>query len=127
MRKVCLAGVMAAAVALSACGKEEAEAPKPDKKARTEQQAVDLKEMTLTGTVQKVEKKKKDGTVMMSWFVLVDESGAEIHLPKGKADEFDGAKVKITGMGYVSKKKDKELPVLKTIEKIEKLEAAAAK
>lgn len=126
MRKLCMVACMMAMVAATtACAKDEpAKDAKCEKKAKVEQTA-DLKELTLSGTVQKVEKRKKDGTTMMSWFVLVDESGRQIHLPKGKADEYEGAKVKVTGMGFISEKKGKELPVLKTLDKVEKIEDPA--
>ena len=91
-------------------------------KANHQEQASELKLMTLTGTIHKVEKKKKDGSVMMSWHVLTDEAGNDIHLPKGKADEYEGLKVKVTGSGYLADKKGHEVPVLKTVEAIEKIE-----
>ena len=121
MKKVCLVGIMAMGMAMTtAMAKDEAcEATKHEKKAQIVQNAEE-KEMTLTGTVQKIEKKKKDGSVMMAWYVLVDDQGKEIHLPKDKAEGFEGAKVKVTGMGYTTGKEGKEKTILKTLTTIEK-------
>ena len=113
-----------ALAATTACAKDEPAAPKHEKKAKVEQEN-DLKPLTLSGTVQKVEKKKKDGTVMMTWFVLVDAAGNDIHLPKCKADEYEGMKVKVSGSGYISERKGQEVPVLKAIDSIEKIEDSA--
>jgi len=127
MKKVCLVGLMAVAVTMTTAmaGEKAGEAPKHEKKAAVEKNTDD-KEMTITGTVQKIEKKKKDGSVMMAWFVLVDENGKEIHLPKDKAVEFDGSKVKVTGMGHTSGKDGKGKTILTAVTAIEKLDGAPA-
>ena len=119
--KLWMIGMMAFAMTITAAqAKEEAAADaKQAKKSKTEQD-------TLTGTVQKVEKKKKDGTIMMTWFILIDAEGNEMHLPKGKVDEFEGSRVKITGTGIVNQKKGKEIHILKTVDKVEKLDNPAA-
>jgi len=126
MKKLCMIGLVAMAMTLTgAQAKDEAMGTaKQEKEAKTEQDA-NLQEVTLTGTVEKVEKKKKDGSVMMAWFVLVDEAGKQIHLPKGKVDEFLGSKVRITGMGIVSQKKGKEVVSLKSVISVDKIEATA--
>lgn len=100
---------------------DDAEAPKCERKVQNAS-AVDIKECTITGTVRNIEKKKKDGTVMMSWFVLVTEDGSEVHLPKGKADSMAGSRVKLVGTGYTVQKKGKDTIVLKTITSVEKLD-----
>ena len=127
MMKLWMIGMMAFAMTITAAqAKEEAAADaKQAKKSKTEQDTT-LQEMTLTGTVQKVEKKKKDGTIMMTWFILIDAEGNEMHLPKGKVDEFEGSMVKITGTGIVNQKKGKEIHILKTVDKVEKLDTPAA-
>ena len=65
-------------------------APKKAKKARPAKAApakaakVPVKEMTLTGTVSKEEKKSRKGTATVS-YVLTDAAGNKITLPKPKA------------------------------------------
>jgi len=117
-----LVGLTALAMSLG-CVQAKDEA-KQEASAKTEQEA-NLKELTLTGTVEKVEKKKKDGSVMMTWFVLTDDAGRQIHLPKGKVEEFAGCKVRITGMGVESQKKGKDTVSLKNVISIDKIEIGA--
>jgi hypothetical protein len=83
-------------------------------------------DMTVIGTVAKHENKKKDGSTMMAWYILTDDEGKEVHLPKGKIEEFVGIKVKITGNGYITEKKRKTVRTLKSIATIEKVETAPA-
>ena len=64
---------------------------------------------------------------MMTWFNLVDEEGKDVRLPKGKVEEFEGAKVKVTGTGYTVEKKGKAVRAFKTVTNIEKLDTPAAK
>ncbi len=125
MRKLWLVGMTV--VAMAAMGVQAGDTP--DKKVQKDKNAekeLVLQEMTVTGTVTKMEKKKKDGTPMMTWFRLVDDNGVEVGLPKGKIEEFAGSKVKVTGQGYTLEKKHKSMRTLKTITAIEKLEGAAA-
>jgi hypothetical protein len=99
----------------------------PDKTAKKGNKAekeLAVQEMTITGTVTKMETKKKDGTPMMTWFRLVDEAGSEVRVPKGKIEEFVGCKVKVTGEGYTLEKKTKSMRAFKTITAIEKLQDA---
>ena len=124
MKRLWLAGVGALALATStltvpaAAGTDAV----PEKK---ESATEALQPMTLTGTVEKVEKLKKDGTPMMTWYTLTGEDGASTHLPKGKVEAFVGKKVKITGTGSEETKKGKTTRRLETIASIE--EAGAGK
>jgi len=126
MKKQLVIGFVAVVMTLTgAQAKDEMEGnAKHEKEAKIEQDA-NLKEVTLSGTIEKVEKRKKDGSVMMTWFVLVDESGKQIHLPKGKVEEFEGSKVRLTGMGVVNQKKGKDVVSLKSVITIDKIEAPA--
>ena len=120
MNKVWLIGVLALGLGrMDVSAKDDAAGGKADRKPAVEQPA-DLQELTLTGTVKKIEKKKKDGSVMMTWYALVDKEGREIHLPKGKVEEFDGLQVKITAQGLAPANKK---PVVKTVTSIEKVAA----
>ena len=125
MKKVCLAGLVVLALTITGM----AATANGDKAAQKEKQTgkeLNLQEMTITGTVDKMEKKKKDGTPMMTWFRLIDEDCKEIKVPKGKVEEFVGCKVKVTGMGYSIEKKGKTMRAFKTITNIEKIEGPAA-
>lgn len=117
-----IAGLIAAVItATTACAKDdEVKSLKHERKISADPGA-DVKEYTLTGIVRNIEKKKKDGTVMMSWFVLVTEDGSEIHLPKGSVESMVGSKIKVTGMGCAVEKKGKNAMILKTITSIEKI------
>lgn len=84
-----------------------------------------LQDMTVIGTVTKMEKLKKDGTPMMTWFRLVDDDGHEIRIPKGKIEEFAGTKVKVIGKGQTIEKKGKSIKAIETITSIEKLADAS--
>ena len=97
----------------------------PKKTAHKAEQETAVQDMTVIGVVTKFENKKKDGTPLMTWFNLVDEEGREVHLPKGKVEEFVGVKVKISGSGYNTEKRGKPTRVLKTITTIEKAEVPA--
>jgi DNA polymerase III alpha subunit len=127
MKKQLVIGLVAVAMTLTgAQAKDEMNGnAKHEKDTKIEQDA-NLKEVTLSGTIEKVEKRKKDGSVMMTWFVLVDESGKQIHLPKGKVEEFEGSKVRVTGMGVVHQKKGKEVVSIKSVTTIDKIEVAVA-
>lgn len=121
MKKLAVIGALVMAVAVvnggeKAKGKEAANGEK-------EAVAAPAIELTLSGKVEKVEKKKKDGTVFMTWYRLVGDDGVTTHLPKGKVEEYVGEKVKVTGMGSETKKKDKVERKLETIASIEKIAA----
>ena len=125
MKKVCVAGLMILALAVNGMAATD----KADKVVAKEKKAdreLNLQEMTITGTVDKMEKKKKDGTPMMTWFRLIDEDCKEIKVPKGKIEEFVGCKVKVTGMGYTIEKKGKTMRAFKTITNVEKIEGPSA-
>ncbi len=126
MKKVYSIAMAVFTLAVSGTLAKEAAVPaeKPDAKPAKE---IVLQDMTVVGTITKHENKKKDGSPLMTWFNLVDEEGAEIRLPKGKVEEFVGAKVKITGGGYSMEKKGKTVRAFKTITTIEKVETPAAK
>ena len=126
MKKVYWIALAILASAATVTMAEEAAAPAPKEAAKPEKELV-TQDMTSVGTVTKHENKKKDGTPMMTWFNLVDEEGKEVRLPKGKVEEFDGVKVKITGTGYTMEKKGKTVRAFKTITTIEKVEATPAK
>jgi hypothetical protein len=115
--------VSALAVAVAATeirAAEDTGAAKPAQKSP----APELKEMTLTGVVEKVENKKKDGSPMMTWFTLTGEDGIVAHLPKGKVEEFVGMKVKLVGMGFDTTKRGKPARTIETIKSIQKAEGA---
>ena len=118
MKRLWLAGVGAVVLATAALAAPAATATDavPDKK---ESAAEALQPMTLTGTVEKAEKMKKDGTPMMTWYTLTGDDGASTHLPKGKVEAFVGKKVKITGTGSEVTKKGKTTRRLETIASIE--------
>ena len=118
MKRLWLAGVGAVVLATStlvSSAATEADAV-PNKK---EAVAEALQPMTLTGTVEKVEKMKKDGTPMMTWYTLTGDDGVVTHLPKGKVEAFAGKKVKITGTGSETTKKGKITRKLETVASIE--------
>lgn len=114
----------------------EGDAPKKEKKERKP-----LEEMTITGTITKIEKKGKGDKVSIR-YVLTDETGNKIRLPKprkprkkkGKEGEaapeaapdainladFVDAKVTVVGQGYTKEKKGKKSIYLKKIVKIDK-------
>ena len=95
----------------------------PDEKhVAKEAKEMATQDMTIVGTITKHENKKKDGTPMMTWFNLVDEEGKEVRLPKGKVEEFEEAKVKVTGTGYSVEKKGKTVRAFKTITTVEKVD-----
>jgi len=125
MLRLCLAGLLVMAVA-TAHGSEqgkESDAGKAEAK-----MAAAGTEMTLTGTVEKMERKKKDGTVFMTWFQLSGDDGVVTRLPKEKAAEYVGMKVRIVGIGEETRKKDKTARRIEAIQSIEKVgEAAPAK
>ena len=123
MKRLCLVGALVMAVAVANGGEKAKE--KGEAKAEKEVAAAPGLEMTLTGTIEKVEKDKKDGTPFMTWYELVGDDGVRTHLPKGKVEEFVGMKVKIVGMGEETKKKHTVARKLETITSIEKVAADA--
>ena len=128
MKRLWLVGVslmaMAAVAVLAGEKAKEKAAAKADKE--KEVAAAPAVEMTLTGTVEKVERKGKDGAVFMTWCELAGDDGVMTHLPKGKVEEFVGEKVRIVGTGEeTTSKKDKVSRKLETITSIEKIDAAA--
>ena len=96
-----------------------AEGPKPE-----------MKELTLTGTVQKVEHKKKDGTVFTA-FKLVTVDGIDVMLSKNPAakngapaidlESLVGSNVKIVGMGFEMDHNGKKMYHLNSITSAEKV------
>lgn len=88
-----------------------------------------LKEITLTGIITKVEKKRGEKTTVT--YVLTDEAGTKVTLPKPEApeegeeainlDEYVDAKVKLVGKGTErvrGKKKTIRLSRIVSIEKV---------
>ncbi|MEI6563990.1 MAG: hypothetical protein WCO42_06765 [bacterium] len=120
MKKTCL--IVMAVMALASTGLMAEEAPGHDGlEAPKNEKELAIQNLTIVGKVVKVEKMKKDGTPMMTWFNLIDEEGKEVRLPKGKVEDFVNAKVKITGTGYTLEKKGKAVRAFKTITTIDKL------
>ena len=113
-----VAGALAAAVMGTPVRAADMSAAKP-----TTKTTPTLKEMTLIGTVDKVENKKKDGSPMMTWYTLTGDDGIVAHLPKGKVEEFVGSKVKLVGMGYDTVKHGKPAKTIESISSIEKVDS----
>lgn len=126
MKKVYSLALAALVLAGSGAMAEEKAAP-ADKPAMKPEKELAATDMTVVGTVTKHENKKKDGSPMMTWYNLVEADGKEIRLPKGKVEEYEGAKVKVTGTGYTIEKKGKTVRAFKTITAIEKVEATPEK
>ncbi len=102
---------------------KKAPAPKPE-----------LKELTLEGVVNKIENKKKDGTVTTALKLVMDD-GSNVMLPKGKPGKDSpaaslesaiGLRVKVVGMGFEMEKKGKKVYGLRTITSAAKVEVPAA-
>ncbi len=115
-----------AAVVLATTGTMAEESTRPDKTPAKHENEQATQEMTVIGTVAKHENKKKDGSTMMTWYTLTDDEGKDVHLPKGKVEEFVGARVKVSGAGYITEKRGKTARTLKSIATIEKVETAPA-
>ena len=125
MKKLWMVGVGVVAMAVAAAVAGEKAKEKPTAKAEKDVAAAPAVEMTLTGTVEKIERKGKNGAVFMTWFELAGDDGVMTHLPKGKVEEYVGEKVRIVGSGEEINKKEKVTRKLETITSIEKLEEAA--
>ena len=120
-------GIALAVLALAVNGAmAEDKAVMTEKPAAKVEKELVAQDMTIVGIVTKCENKKKDGSPMMTWYNLVDEEGKDVHLPKGKVEEFVDIKVKITGTGYSTEKKGKTVRAFKTITTIEKVDTPAA-
>lgn len=115
-----------AVLALTIAGAVAEEAAHADKTPAKHEKEQATQDMTAIGTVTKHENKKKDGSTLMTWYTLTDEEGKEVHLPKEKAGEFVGVRVKVTGTGYITEKKGKTVRTFKTVATIEKADAPAA-
>lgn len=127
MKKVWLVGAIVITLSMAGAMAKDATEPaaKADKKGAATRELT-TEEMTITGTIDKMEKKKKDGTPMMTWFRLIDEDCREVRVPKGEVEKYVGCKVKVTGQGYTLDKKGKTMRAFKTITNIEKLADAPA-
>jgi hypothetical protein len=125
MKKLWLVGVGALVMAVTAVYAGEKGKDKPAEQADKEMAAVAGTEMTVTGIVEKMERKKKDGTPFMTWFQLTGEDGVITHLPKGKVEDYVGMKVTITGTGEETRKRNKTARKLETITSIEKVAGEA--
>lgn len=127
MKKVWLVGVIVMTLCMAGATAKEGKEPaaKDEKKAGAAKELA-TEEMTITGTIDKMEKKKKDGTPMMTWYRLIDEDCREVRVPKGEVEKYVGCKVKVTGQGYTLEKKGKTMRAFKTITSIEKLADAPA-
>ena len=82
-----------------------------------------LQELTVVGTVEKIEEKKQNGTGTKTVFKLTDADGTEVYLPRGQIEQYVGKKVKVTGKGSVAGNLGTHI---KTITKIELADAAPA-
>lgn len=118
-------------------------APKKKAKRAPKQKrpAAAMQEMTLTGTISKMEKKGKGDKVSVS-YILTDAEGTKIRLPVPRAPkkkkggeaapavinlaDFVDQQVKVVGMGRETKRGDKKSIQLRTITTVEKLETPAA-
>lgn len=135
MKKIALIGIGIVALSVGSVWAEgqaaaPAEAPKadaPQKVQKAPAVAPPLEDVVVSGVVTE-EKDKKDKVFL----VLVGEDGSKVRLPgpKGKdavnMKDMVGAKVKVTGKGYVKDVKGKKVSMLKTITAVEKLGAPAA-
>ena len=93
----------------------------------------EVKEITVTGTISQQEMKNKKGETITG-FTLKSDDGTTVRLPKsGKAgapafklEDYVGAKVKVTGMGYEREHKGKKMIGLQKITAIDKVVDAPA-
>ncbi len=122
----------ACVVALSVAGALAEGDVKPEKKATAVK--AQPKEMNLEGVINKIEHKKKDGTVFITLKLLLDD-GTEVSLPKAKPgvespaaklESAIGLRVRIVGTGYEMEKKGKKICGFSTIKSAEKVEVPAA-
>ena len=97
----------------------EETAPKVEKKERKKRPAkpaVELKELTLRGTIAKQEKERKGKKLVT--YQLQEQSGLKITLPKAKGidlDQFVDQEVTVTGQGSETKRKGKKVVMLRKI------------
>jgi len=128
MKKVL--AVVAGIVAMSVACAVAQDAPKTEKK-HAKAGGGDMpaaKEMTLTGTISKIEHKNKAGE-SMALFVLKTDDGTEVRLPKdaeAQVKDLVDAQVKVVGMGWEREHNGKKMVGLKTITSVEKIAAGAA-
>jgi hypothetical protein len=125
---------VAGAIAQGEAKQEQAPADKPRHERKERMPKPELKELSMEGVLQKIEQKKKDGTVATS-LKLVTDDGTEVMLPKkagGKdapaidMDSQVGSRVKVVGMGSESDKGGKKRCFLKSIKSMEKVVPVAA-
>jgi hypothetical protein len=139
MKKLlCLSAGIVALSVFCATAEEVAPPPVPDATAsnavKAEQKSITmskpvLKEVTVTGTISQQEMKNKKGeTVTM--FIMKSDDGSTVRLPRSgkpdsptafKLEDYVGAKVKITGMGYEREHKGKTMIGLQKIMTIDKV------
>lgn len=135
MRTMLLVGVGLVGLSLANVRAEEqpaaapaAEPAKVETKARAPKP--ELKNLAVVGTVQKAERKRKDGSIVTT-FSLIAENGTEYALraprqkdaPGDNLADFAGMKVKITGRG--SEGRRNIIPFITSIEKVDQAPAAA--
>lgn len=117
-----LLAIMAGLVAVSvACAVAEEGAKEAKKAAKRE--APPAKEITLTGTIAKVEKEGK------AVYTLKTDDGVLVKIPPAAAEKVKDlvdAKVKVVGTGMEMEKNGKKMIALKTITSVEKVAAEAA-
>ena len=89
-------------------------------KAEKVEKAPALQELTVTGTVEKIEKQKKGEIETKTVFRFTDADGNNVILPKGEIAQYVGKKVTVIGQGFVAANGTKHI---KTITRIEKAEA----
>ena len=121
MKKMVLICSVVTAVAITGSMTAKAAEHKHAAKAEKAEKALALQELTVTGTVEKIEKQKKDGPETKTTFRLTDADGTVVDLPKGEIDQYVGKKVTVVGQGYIVANGTKHI---KTITRIEKAQAA---
>ena len=130
-RKVMLLAAMGIlAVATSAALAEKPATKAGGTKDAKAQKAKPDQDLTLTGTISKVEKANKKGEKVMV-FVLTDEAGVEASLPKEglagvKMEDFVGVKVTLVGKGMKHEGKTGTKIMVHKITSIDKVADAAA-
>lgn len=88
-----------------------------------------LRDVTLTGTITKTEKKRGENTTVT--YVLINEDGTKATLPKSKAkgdeeainlEDYVDAKVKLVGKGIERGRGGKKRITIRTIVSVEEVE-----
>lgn len=106
---------------------------KAEKKANTESQRLpELKDFTITGTLEKVEFRNKDGSVKVEYQIAGEDgsvtrfggrSAGKRGEPAVKFEDFAGAKVTVVGIGREFTRKGKTLRMINKLISISKADA----